>query len=59
MRSSKDNFLNFYPLIGLLIMVLLFQCEREFHVGCLKDHEMGDFKVIRYLLFYFWKIIII
>ena len=48
MRSSKDNFLNFYPLIGLLMMELLFQCEREFHVGCLKDHEMGDFKVIRY-----------
>lgn len=22
-----------------------FQCEREYHVGCLRDHKMADLKV--------------
>ncbi|CAA7390730.1 unnamed protein product [Spirodela intermedia] len=29
---------------GPRTVILCDQCEREFHVGCLKDHSMGDLK---------------
>lgn len=29
----------------LFIFPMLCQCEKEFHVGCLKKHKMADLRV--------------
>lgn len=37
--------INPYVLIDVLILFLTLQCEKEFHVGCLKDNGIEDLKV--------------
>lgn len=32
-------------------MAMFFQCEKEFHVGCLKENNMEDLKVSPYSIF--------
>lgn len=31
---------------GPRTVIICDQCEREFHIGCLKEHEMGDLQVL-------------
>lgn len=37
----------------LLIFPMFCQCEREFHVGCLKKHKMADLRVCAYAILVF------
>lgn len=37
---------DFSKAFGPRTVLLCDQCEREYHVGCLKDHKMADFKEI-------------
>lgn len=45
--------INPYVLVDVLILFLTLQCEKEFHVGCLKDNGIEDLKVPQSSFFFF------
>lgn len=59
--SSSITSIHDMPVLScraVFIFVLLFvQCGREYHVGCLKEHNMADLTVISLAQYYILKIL--